>query len=255
VPFNLSYWSLLVEAHFYLVLPLLLWLLRGRTVRTTTVVLFLILFAVPLLVRHFTWPVGVMVSPDYADPLAKHLNLALARFPCQLDYFAWGVLFAGIYVGLNIPTAGTKLEILGLLGYVGVALMLVTLVGWGLMAQLFDIRNHPTRWSVEIGHLLPALAALLLLFFVFAPQSLGARVFSCAPLRFTGIISFEWFLFHGPVVRWFLEHSPVQSHGNLLAYAYKTLLPLALTFAFSVLVYRYFSLPILNRVRDSLRKT
>jgi hypothetical protein len=30
--------------------------------------------------------------------------------------------------------------------------------------------------------------------------------------------------------------------------------PLALTFGFSVLVYRYFSLPILNRVRDSLKK-
>jgi hypothetical protein len=31
-------------------------------------------------------------------------------------------------------------------------------------------------------------------------------------------------------------------------------LPLALTFGFSVLVYRYFSLPILHRVRDSLKK-
>ena len=255
VPFNLSYWSLLVEAHFYLVLPLLFWLTRGRTVRTTTVVLFLILFAVPLVARHFTWPVGVMVSPDYADPLGKQLNLALGRFPCQLDYFAWGVLFAGVYVGLKTQNGGLKFEALSVLGYVGVALMLVTLILWGVWAQEFDIRGHPTRWSVELAHFLPALAALLLLFFVFDPQSLGARVLGWAPLRFTGLISFEWVLFHGPVVNWFHEHSPEHANGNVLAYAWKTLVPLALTFGLAVLVYRYFSLPILNRVRESLRKT
>ena len=88
VPFNLSYWSLIVESHFYIVLPLLFWVTRGRTVRTTTVILFLILFAVPLVARHFTWPGGLMAAPDYAEPLAKQLALAQARFPCQLDYFA-----------------------------------------------------------------------------------------------------------------------------------------------------------------------
>ncbi len=250
VPFNLSYWSLLVESHFYILLPVLFWLTRGQTVRTTTVVLFLILFFMPLLARHCTWPAGVLNFPDYGDPLAKQLNLAQTRFPCQLDYFAWGVAFAGVYVALG--TAREKLSALGLFGYAGAALMLVTLVFWGSWTEQFGIRAHPSRWSVEISHLLPALAAMLMLFFVFDPAGLGARFFSQGWLRFTGIISYEWFLFHGPVVGWFHEHTG-QTHGNVLAYAWRTIVPLGLTFIFSALVYRYFSLPILNRVRDSLK--
>lgn len=251
VDFNLSYWSLLVESHFYLMLPLLFWLTRGRTVRTTTVILFLILFTVPLMARHFTWPTGIYVWPDYQDTVTKQLQLGLARFPCQLDYFAWGVAFAGVYVALG--AVREQVRALSLFGYAGAALLLVTLVCWGLWARQFDIRAHPTRWSVELSHFLPALAAMLLLFFVFDPQSLGARVFGWAPLRFTGIISYEWFLFHGPVVNWFQAQFPGQTHGSVLAYAWKTLVPLAVTFGFSVLVYRWFSLPILNRVRDGLK--
>ena len=249
--FNGSYWSLIVESHFYLVLPLLFWLTRGRTVRTTTVVLFLILFAGPMVARHFTWPEGVLAWPDYGDPLERKLSLAQARFPCQLDYFAWGVAFAGVYVGLG--AAREKLGALSLFGYAGAVLMLVALVFWGLWAKQFDIRGHPTCWSVEISHLLPALAAMLLLFFIFDPGSLGARFFSLGWLRFTGIISYEWFLFHGPVVGWFHEHTG-PSHGSVLAYAWRTIVPLILTFVFSALLYRYFSLPIMNRVRNNFKK-
>ena len=72
-------------------------------------------------------------------------------------------------------------------------------------------------------------------------------------LRFTGVISFEWFLFHGPIVAWFHE-STGHTHGNLLAYAWRTLVPVLVTFIFAALVYRYFSLPILKRIRDSLQK-
>lgn len=249
-PFNLSYWSLLVESHFYILLPVLFWLTRGRSVSTTTVLLFLILFLGPLLVRQWTWPDGVLASPVYAEPAGKQLNLALTRFPCQLDYFAWGVAFAGVYVALG--EAREKLPALGLFGYAGAVLMLVTLVFWGKWAREFGIRAQPTRWSVEISHWLPSLAAMLMLFFVFDPAGFGARFLSQSWLRFTGIISYEWFLFHGPIVNWFHEHTgPTQ--GSVLAYLWKTLVPLALTFVFSALVYRYFSLPILNRVRNSLK--
>jgi peptidoglycan/LPS O-acetylase OafA/YrhL len=250
--FNGVYWSLLVESHFYMVLPVLFWIMRGRTTRATTVVLFLILFAVPIVARFFTWPDGVLIFPDYhLVQQTKQLTMELNRFPCQLDYFAWGVAFAGVYVALG--AVREQVRALSLFGYAGAAFLLVTMVLWGLWTEQFDLRGHPTRWSYEIMHLLPALATLLLLFFVFDAECLGARVLSCKPLRFTGIISYEWFLFHGPVVNWFHEHTG-PTHGSVLAYAWRTIVPLALTFGFSVLVYRYFSLPILHRVRDSLKK-
>ena len=42
--FNGVYWSLLVESHYYILLPILFWLTRGLSVRKTGGILFLILF-------------------------------------------------------------------------------------------------------------------------------------------------------------------------------------------------------------------
>ena len=247
--FGPCYWSLIVESHFYLLLPLLFWLTRGRTATTTGVVIFTILFFIPLLARHFTWPAGMLTWPD-ADRMYTCVWL-FRRFPSQLDYFAWGVLFAGIYSGLG--EARAQARALSVLGYAGAALMVVALLFWGYWVNEFGVREHPNRWSVEASHLLPALATMLMLFFVFDQESWGSKFLSQGWLRFTGLISYEWFLFHGTVVLWFHEHYGA-AHGSVLAYAWRTLVPLAATFIFSALVYRYFSLPIMNRVRDRLKK-
>jgi len=247
--FSPFYWSLIVESHFYVLLPVLFWMTRGRTVTTTAAFLFLLLFFIPLLARHLTWPPGMLVWPD--ETRLSTCEWLFRRFPCQLDYFAFGVLFAGIYVALE--AGSLSLRPLGLFGYAGAALMVVTLLLWGNWAAEFGIRAHPTRWSVEISHFLPALAAMLMLFFIFDRETPGSRFLSQNWLRFTGIISYEWFLFHGPVVRWFQTHTG-PSHGSLPAYAYRTILPLLISFVFSVLVYRLFSLPILNHIRNRLKQ-
>src|SRR5476651_1220016 len=59
--FNTPYWSLIVEAQFYIVLPLLFWMTRRLHTRQTTVILFLALIFVPFIVRQFNWPDGVAV--------------------------------------------------------------------------------------------------------------------------------------------------------------------------------------------------
>jgi peptidoglycan/LPS O-acetylase OafA/YrhL len=105
---------------------------------------------------------------------------------------------------------------------------------------------------VEYFHWLPSVATFLMLFFVFDPSCAGSRLLGSAWLRFTGIVSYEWFLFHGPVVNYFSETFG-KTHGSLLQYGLKTVAPLAVTFVFSVAVYRWFSLPILNRIRDSIK--
>ena len=250
---NGVYWSLIVESHFYVLLPLMFWLTKGRTVRFTAGIIFAILFTVPIVVRNYTWPEGMLELPDYHTDLYSEVWLKLRRFPCELDYFGYGAAFAGIYVGITRACQKANLGILSLFGYVGVLLMAATLIDHGLWTDHFDLRAHPTRWSIETGHLLPAVSAMLMLFFVFDPQCLGARILSMGWLRFTGVISFEWFLFHGPIVAWFHE-STGHTHGNLLAYAWRTLVPVLVTFIFAALVYRYFSLPILKRIRDSLQK-
>ena len=244
--FNEYYWSLLVETHFYLVLPLLIWLFRGLNVRQLTIALFLVLFCVPLIARCLAWPTGAF-SFAGSD---REFWLVLKRFPTQLDYFAWGVLLGGVFTSLK-PVL-EKLKALSALGYVGLAMLAVALIFWGAWVQQFGIRLNPTRWADEVRHFLPALSAFLMMFFIFDPQCFGSRILSNGWLRFTGIISYEWFLFHPPICHWCLERFG-HANGNLFFYLLKITGPAALTFVFSALVYRYFSLPILNRIRDRLK--
>lgn len=249
--FNGSYWSLMVESQFYLLLPIFFGLTRGLSVLPTGGIIFSVFFLVPLLVRQFMWPTGVNALPDFTDPQNGQIMFNLTRFPCRLDYFAWGMLFAAIFVSL--PKNKEAFKPLSFFGYAGAALMFITLFFWGKWCDEFSLKPHETRWAVEFAHLLPAAATMLMLFFVFNPQSLGARILSMGWLRFMGIVSYEWFLFHLPVVNWFKEHYTGPTHGNAFAYLWKIGAPVVLTFIFAVIVYRYFSLPILNHIRDRLK--
>jgi peptidoglycan/LPS O-acetylase OafA/YrhL len=93
-------------------------------------------------------------------------------------------------------------------------------------------------------------SSFLLLFFVFDPQCLAARILSASYLRFIGIVSYEWFLFHQPVLFWFRGEFG-SANGSIFKYLEVTVLPMALTFGLSVLVYRFFSFPLLNYIRGN----
>jgi peptidoglycan/LPS O-acetylase OafA/YrhL len=232
------YWSLLVEIHFYLLLPLGFFLTRGWSARRTVIALFFLLFTGPLLARQWTWP---------EQGSLPEILFVMVRFPCQLDYFAWGILFAGIWAPLS--HSGPEFRALSILGYAGVVLLMVCSMLFGLWGELFDLHSHPTRWSTEAYHLLPGAAVFLLLFFAFDPGCFGARVLSHSALRFVGLVSYEWFLFHQPVVQYFAEWVG-PTNGSVIRYAVKTALPLVLTFGFSGAVFFYFSRPLLNRIRN-----
>lgn len=237
------YWSLLVELHFYVFLPVLFFLFRGRDSRPVSLFIFALLFFVPLITRQLTWP---------AETVPRNLvGFLMNRFPCSLDFFAWGVLFAGFFA--SRPIGIGRSERLRYFGYAGIVFLMVSIAINVFCLMRFDIINHPQRWTVEAFHLLPSLSTFLLLFFLFDPNCLGTRFFSLPPLRFTGIISYEWFLFHQPVVVLFRDIFG-DTHGNIALYLAKTILPLALTFAFSVAVYRYFSFPLMQWCRGDQSK-
>ena len=238
--FNTSFWSLWVEIHFYVVLPLLFFLVRGAGVRTAGWLIFLLLAVVPPVVRQLTWP-------ENAELLFTQFTMR--RFPCAMDNFAWGVLFAAFYVERrgDLP----KLRHLARIGYAG---LLVIALSIGLFAWTdyhHELEMHPTRWYYEWSRFLPGLGAFLALFLAFDGQSLGNRLLTAPALRFVGIVSYEWFLIHQPVFFWVREQIG-STHGNLGFYVLSVSTPVAATFLVSVLVYHYFSYPIMRRGRSKL---
>lgn len=236
VDFHAPYWSLLVEIHFYILLPVLFLLFRGLRPRATSLCVFALLLFIPFIVRQITWP---------AESVPKdELAFRMFRFPCALDYFGWGVLFAGFFVARPATIGNTSR--LKYFGYAGLILLAATIGLHALWDGESNISSYPSRWSEEAFHFLPALSCVLLLFFLFDPDCLGSRLLAWSPLRFTGIVSYEWFLFHEPVVVLFRYGLMPGVHGSVPVYLFRTIFPLLLTFVFSVAVYRYFSFPILH---------
>jgi peptidoglycan/LPS O-acetylase OafA/YrhL len=241
--FNPAYWSLIVEVQFYLVLPVLFGLMKSTNNRIALAVIVGLLFIVPLC---FRW---IMLMPQ----LDRHSFFFRARmFPNQLDYFAWGVVFAWFYV--KRQATGHPRRALHRLSYVGIAVMLVTLAIGAWVGPSKDYLQKPSFETDAIFHILLGLSAFLLLFSIFLPSAnLVRETLSHPALVFVGIISYEWFLFHHPFV--ILARELIgESGGNLLVYMARTVGPLIITFILSALIFRFFSLPILRKGRQDVQK-
>src|SRR5213076_2300889 len=85
--FNPVMWSLVVEVHFYLLLPMLFLCFKNVTAKVTLWALFLILLIVPTTCRWVNAANGIFTT------LHPEINL---HFPSMLDAFAFGILIAGL---------------------------------------------------------------------------------------------------------------------------------------------------------------
>jgi peptidoglycan/LPS O-acetylase OafA/YrhL len=84
-----------------------------------------------------------------------------------------------------------------------------------------------------------------LLCYVANPKHAIARLLCAPSLRWCGIISYEWYLFHQPIIQWARQiFGP--AGGNRLFYVEIVGGSLLLSGVLSALIYRYFSLPILK---------
>ncbi len=227
-------WSLVVEIHFYLVLPLLFLLTKPMSAKTCLWVISLFLFAVPTLIQ-FTTGLGPSFSPEISDP-----------FCTGLGSFCLGVCLAGVD---NLKLWNRRW---GRLGEAGWFIALAGLLGmaWAWMEpdgrgffvqQLF-------RWVFLLG-------SGCLLCYAADPQNPRARWLTVPWLRWCGIISYEWYLFHQPMVFWSRDYFG-PANGNVAHYLLNLCVPLAASVALAAVVYRLFSLPLLKygRAKKSAQK-
>jgi peptidoglycan/LPS O-acetylase OafA/YrhL len=235
---NGSFWSLWVEIGFYVVLPLMFLATRGRPARTSGWIMFAVLTVVPFISRRLSWP-------DAAH--LEDWKFLTDRFPNYLEAFAGGVLFSAYFVSMSRDP--DRWRALAFLGYAGLVMLVVA---GSVQNALWSETIPPSYAAMEINRQLTQAAAFLMLFFFFDPECLGARFFASPAMRFIGIVSFEWFLIHQPLLMpfriWFGG-----AHQSMLLYAFVTVTPLAITFALAVLIYHNFSLPILRWARDRAR--
>jgi peptidoglycan/LPS O-acetylase OafA/YrhL len=225
--FNPVMWSLVVEVQFYTVLPLLFVSLKHVPAKICLWVIPLIFLLVPLSTRLITGQTATF-HPDIDS-----------HFPAALDSFCIGIFVAGLE---NLGHLNKKCARIGVAGVVLWPLTMLVLALLNLHVE------HKGFAFNEITGDAVRFAAGCMLFFVADPQHPVARLL-CAPwLRWCGIISYEWYLFHQPIARWTRE-SFGPADGNVFRYVAIVGGSFVTGLFIAALVYRNFSLPILKRTR------
>ena len=217
-------WTLVVEAQFYVVLPLVFH--SFKKVSATTC-----LWVIPLL--FFVVPIGFRALTGLSADLHPEIN---SHFPSALDAFCIGILVAGLDSSGALKKECAQLGVLGFILWP----MALLLLAW--------IRTHPGVHSPALETAqswMGKIASGCLLFYVANPQYPVARML-CAPwLRWCGIISYEWYLFHQPITLWARDiFGP--AGGNVSRYAAIVGVSFLFSTILAALIYRHFSMPILK---------
>ncbi|MCU0360560.1 MAG: acyltransferase [Bacteroidia bacterium] len=220
-------WSLAVEEWFYLLFPLLLFLLfriRSSLVSIKRNLLFAILFflLLPLLYRFYS----LYFLPSHKDWDLFYRKLVSTR----LDAMGFGLLAA--YLKHYAPRLWNFRS--GLFFLIGV-------IGLFLLTYFSNaIHNHYT-FSRTLYFSLSAFLVLLLL-----PQLDQLRVepFVFKPFAFISRISYSMYLLHLPLYQILFNHFDTSNTAlSLLMYGFYW----ALTIGLSYLIYRYYEKPLMHK--------
>ncbi|HUQ86241.1 MAG TPA: acyltransferase [Vicinamibacterales bacterium] len=225
-------WSLAVEEQFYLVTPLLVWLVP---VRMLPYVLVTLIAAAPVtrIALHVWLP-----PPDIAS---------YVLLPARWDSLFLGVLAAWMWRrpdGLNTLRRAVPL------------LRLIGLAGLAVLAGLMIARQNMGSFGMAAGgYTVIAICSLVLvLTAMLAPNGLVQRILRAKPLVWLGTISYGVYLFHRAVTGvmhgvWFGRSPRIDD----LAGAVVTLLALGVTLTLAQLSAHFFERPIVNFGRRRAR--
>lgn len=225
--FNVVTWSLTVETHFYVLLPLLAVLVRRRTTA-----LALLGGTVAMTVWWFgargDWPSSVILG--------------------RLDQFVAGMVVAAVYQRFAAGERpwSTRLVSARGMGFLLGAILVAVGVYHGTTLGLprghwFDAWQHPVAGL--------ALAALGLRLLCADRPLFLRRLLEWRGFLVLGAVSYSLYLWHIPLLEWTAEHLSINDLVPVLGSALVVIIAAALSFVAAALSYAYVEVPFMRRKR------
>jgi len=223
LPYIEHFWSLAIEEQFYLVWPLVIWLLGGNR-------RLLLGFSLAVAIASFG---GRIIASLYGASDVMTIVLT----PFELDTLAIGAFFA-VYLRQPGAEAGARRM-----------LVPITLAGFGLLLLQFGLRHFSGYGnaveSLRRGAFHLLLAALLLKAICARGSSVWSRFFRSSPMITLGKYSYGLYVYHHFFSYYFSEHATELALASLIgsrtaALALQTVGGMAASMAIAWLSYEYF---------------
>ena len=201
---NPVYWSLVVEMHFYILLPVFYYFFY----KYKKMVLFLAPLAFGIIYRI------ILVF------VVKNPTMQLLRFtPADFDFFALGMLGSYLYI--------YKKNVIEKLGSARFQFLFVLL--FFLFVRFYDLEFAPTISYVLAPILLGTITILLILSFLGDDRTVLSYVLTTRPILFIAKISFSIYVWH-PVVFERVDKLLVTNHTKIILDVVATLVVSTITY-------------------------
>lgn len=223
-------WSLVVEIQFYITIPILFVCLKRFSVKHSLWILTAGLLAVPNAARWLAYG-------GQGPAFHPYIN---GYYPTGLDFFALGVMIAGLEAAQWTRKGWAKL------GTPGFLLLFLVLLSYGWS----NMRGQSPVWLEPVQHWMLIAAAGLMLCYIADARYMVSQWLCFSPLRWLGLISYELYLIHQPVALW-MRKSLGPCDGAVGKYIVVVGSALIVSMVSSALFYKFFSLPILQAGRKN----
>jgi len=224
--FNGVMWTLIVEVHFYLTLPILFFLTRSLQYNSVLAFMFLAIFVAPS---------SYLIYLELQGEGPSFIPMLDTMYPSSFAGFGFGVLLAGLEVSKRLRRSLASLAIVG-----------VVLLSLSMVAQAWSNVFWGGPWVVSKIIYFTQLGAVgLMVLLVLDSQPRLSQILSVRPLRWLGIVSYEWYLFHQPIHHLYL-HLVGAAEGSLLKWFLRIGVVFVSSLAIAAVTYLFFSKPILE---------